>query len=278
MELVVNFEAPAKIDFVNFEMLKKEIVTKLDYYNNLVVSDDSIKEAKADKTKLNALVKAIEDKRKEYKRLCLAPYEDYERKCKELVSLIQQPISSIDSQIKSFDEIELKNKYAAIESIYNNAIGELRNVVSLESILPPKWKNKTCSLNEIKSAIEGEILNIKSGLMMLDDLKTNHLLQAKDTFLRTKNLAAAMSEAKRLDKMEEELNARNIRTAPIQSETPPKPNDNAPQQPVEADKAITPDYEEETVTIAFRVTTTTGKLKALSEFMKANGIRFGKVD
>ena len=278
MELVVNFEAPAKIDFVNFEMLKKEIVTKLDYYNNLVVSDDSIKEAKADKTKLNALVKAIEDKRKEYKRLCLAPYEDYERKCKELVSLIQQPISSIDSQIKSFDEIELKNKYAAIESIYNNAIGELRNVVSLESILPPKWKNKTCSLNEIKSAIEGEILNIKSGLMMLDDLKTNHLLQAKDTFLRTRNLAAAMTEAKRLDKMEEELNARNIRTAPIQSETPPKPNDNAPQQPVEADKAITPDYEEETVTIAFRVTTTTGKLKALSEFMKTNGIRFGKVD
>lgn len=278
MELVVNFEAPAKIDFVNFEMLKKEIVTKLDYYNNLVVSDDSIKEAKADKTKLNALVKAIEDKRKEYKKLCLAPYEDYEYKCKELVSLIQQPISSIDSQIKSFDEIELKNKYAAIESIYNNAIGELRNVVSLESILPPKWKNKTCSLNEIKSAIEGEILNIKSGLMMLDDLKTNHLLQAKDTFLRTRNLAAAMSEAKRLDKMEEELNARNIRTAPIQSETPLKSNENAPQQPVEADKAIIPDYEEETVTIAFRVTTTTGKLKALSEFMKANGIRFGKVD
>lgn len=278
MELVVNFEAPAKIDFVNFEMLKNEIVTKLDYYNNLVVSDDSIKEAKADKTKLNALVKAIEDKRKEYKKLCLAPYEDYERKCKELVSLIQQPISSIDSQIKSFDEIELQNKYAAIESIYNNAIGELRNVVSLESILPPKWKNKTCSLNEIKSAIEGEILNIKSGLMMLDDLKTNHLLQAKDTFLRTRNLAAAMSEAKRLDKMEEELNARNIRTAPIQSETPLKSNENAPQQPVEADKAIIPDYEEETVTIAFRVTTTTGKLKALSEFMKANGIRFGKVD
>lgn len=278
MELVVNFEAPAKIDFVNFEMLKKEMISKLDYYNNLVVSDDSLKEAKADKTKLNALVKAIEDKRKEYKRLCLEPYEDYERKCKELVSLIQQPINSIDSQIKSFDEIELKNKYAAIESIYNNAIGELRNVVSLESILPPKWKNKTCSLSEIKFAIESDILNINSGLMMLDDLNTNHLLQAKDTFLRTKNLAAAMSEAKRLDKIEEELNARNIRTAPIQSETPQKANENAPQQLVETANVISPDYEEETVTIAFRVTTTTGKLKALSEFMKANGIKFGKVD
>ena len=55
---------PQKIEF-NFEELKADLIPKLDYYKNLVVSEDGIKEAKADKANLNKLAKAIDDKRKE---------------------------------------------------------------------------------------------------------------------------------------------------------------------------------------------------------------------
>ena len=57
---------PQSIDF-NFEEIKSELEEKLIKYKNLVVTEDGIKAAKADKAKLNKLAAAIEDKRKEIK-------------------------------------------------------------------------------------------------------------------------------------------------------------------------------------------------------------------
>ena len=78
---------PEKIDF-NFEEMKAELSDKLAAYNALVVTEDSIKSAKADKANLNKLRTAVEDKRKEIKKLCLAPYECFEKQCKGASPLI----------------------------------------------------------------------------------------------------------------------------------------------------------------------------------------------
>ena len=64
---------PQIIDF-NFEDMKSELSIKLKQYNALVVTEDSIKSAKDDKAQLNKLRTAIENKRKEIKNQCLAPY------------------------------------------------------------------------------------------------------------------------------------------------------------------------------------------------------------
>ena len=49
---------PAEIGF-NFEELKAELAERLDHYNGLVVTEDGIKEAKADRAKLNKLRKSV---------------------------------------------------------------------------------------------------------------------------------------------------------------------------------------------------------------------------
>ena len=50
MELKFNEDVkiPQKIEF-NFEELKREVMTKSDHYKNMVYTDDTIKDAKADK-------------------------------------------------------------------------------------------------------------------------------------------------------------------------------------------------------------------------------------
>ena len=90
---------PKEIGF-NFEELKAELAEKLDYYNNLVVTEDTIKEGKAEKAKLNKLREAVESKRKEIKKECMAPYTDFEAKVKELVAMIDAPVAAIDGQLK----------------------------------------------------------------------------------------------------------------------------------------------------------------------------------
>ena len=63
----------------NYEELKAELSQKLEQYKGLVYTEDQIKEAKADRAKLNALATAIDGKRKELKKQCLQPYEQFKR-------------------------------------------------------------------------------------------------------------------------------------------------------------------------------------------------------
>lgn len=69
MELKINaMETTNAINF-NFEELKNEITTKSELYKNMVYTDDTIKTAKEDRASLNKFIKALEDKRKEVKKL-----------------------------------------------------------------------------------------------------------------------------------------------------------------------------------------------------------------
>ena len=63
---------PTTIDF-NFEALKLGLSQSLAKYDGLVVTEDDIKGAKDDRAKLNKLREALEAKRKEVKRECMAP-------------------------------------------------------------------------------------------------------------------------------------------------------------------------------------------------------------
>ena len=72
MQFVMNTDLstalPKVIDF-NYEELKAALDANLKRYNGIIVTEDGIKDAKEDKAKLNALKKAIEDKRKEVKKM-----------------------------------------------------------------------------------------------------------------------------------------------------------------------------------------------------------------
>ena len=105
---------PQAIEF-NYDELKKQLPERLAYYKNLVVTEDSIKSAKADKATLNKLRTAFEEARKEVKRDCLRPYEDFNSKESELVGMIDEAIQSIDGQVKNFDGQKKEAKKQQIE-------------------------------------------------------------------------------------------------------------------------------------------------------------------
>ena len=70
LELAVRADISTipEIEFSNFEELKEEIIERLEHYNNLVIQKDDIKQAKADKAKLNKLAEAVDGRRKEIKK------------------------------------------------------------------------------------------------------------------------------------------------------------------------------------------------------------------
>lgn len=63
----------------NFQELKAEISETVRDYEMAVYTDDTIKQARADRAKLRKFTEALEDKRKEIRKKYLEPYEQFDR-------------------------------------------------------------------------------------------------------------------------------------------------------------------------------------------------------
>ena len=87
----------------NFAMLRAELQSRLDTYAGIIYTDETIKDAKNDRTTLNKVKKVIEDARKAYKARCLAPYDALEPEIKELVDMVEKQRVLIDETVKDYE-------------------------------------------------------------------------------------------------------------------------------------------------------------------------------
>lgn len=262
----------------NFDELKTELSTRLEKYNNLTYTEETIKQAKDDRAGLNKFKEAIETRRKEIKNLCLKPYNDFEAKVKELTGLIDQPILAIDSQIKNFDNQRIEAKRVDITDFFNSAIGDLAEILPLEKIFNPKWLNATYKMTNIQKEIVETIGKVNGNLSVIGDLKLNPnlALQVKDKYLQTLDFGLAMAEKTRLENLQNAINKREeVQDEQIhQEEVKPVLID---EQTPEIEQNVTPLQTEKIYYKEFFVRGTKAQLIALGEYLKANNIEYGGI-
>lgn len=276
----------------NLKELKDELSPKLEKYNNLVVTADSIKEAKADKAALNKLKTAIEDQRKAIKKQYLEPYMILETQCKEVVALIDAPIQAIDKQIKVFDEMDENNKYSELESYFTSL--NAPEWIKLDEVINPKWRNKTAKLDTLKQEIKTAVETFRADFDRLGSIYgaepyflsiAEHYKKIKD-FSKTAVYAAELKTAHEREK-QEKLKAQMLAAAAetkaeitqsVQNASEPSQpvmNDSIPVQQPTAEKAATASATGEKMYKGkFEVEGTADQIKALGQFMKANNIKF----
>lgn len=179
----------------NHEEIKAEVAEKVEYYKTLVYTDDQVKDAKADRAKLNAFVKALEDKRKEVKKKCLEPYEKFEKEMKEIISIVNEPIALIDTQIKGYEDEKKKKKYNDILNAWKEI--DAPEGITLEKIYNPKWLNASVSLKKSVEEMTEKVEEIRNNLATLEKLPAFGF-ESKTVYLDTLDMNKALSEGQRL--------------------------------------------------------------------------------
>lgn len=197
MELIIS--SPTAEGFIktidwNHEEIKAEITEKVEIYKGLVYDEDQVKEAKADRAELNKFKKAIEDKRKEVKQQCLAPYENFEKQVKEIIAIIDEPVALIDSQVKAFEERQKQEKEAEIKEYFES---KDFHGFTYERLADPKWLNAGTSMKSIKEAIDKKAEEIAADFELLNALE-EYTFEAIETYKNCGDVRAALAEAKRL--------------------------------------------------------------------------------
>lgn len=265
MELIISekqFELPAEIS--NFEELRQALIPKLEFYRNLVVTEESIKSAKSDRADLNRLKKMIDDERKKIKNRYISPYQVIENECRQLITLIDEPIYTIDSQLKAFEEKALQAKRAVLEAHFNSE--NTLDFVKLDDVLNKKWKNKTEKTESLKTEISAKISALKTDFEDIESMYSASVMwtaifaKFKETIDKSATLAYAIELERsemRLKRSQSDSVSSNVIT-PTTSQT-----------------AVTDDSERsQTVSGSFKVTCTISQLVALRDFMKNKGIKF----
>lgn len=273
MELVIyqpQEGAPIQAIEFNHIQLKQELALALEKYQGLVYTDDTIKDAKSDRAKLNTFKSMLEDKRKEVKKQCMEPYEAFEKKIKEITAMIDAPVLAIDGQVKAYEDKQKSDKQETIAQIYGELIGELTSLLPLAKIMNPRWLNATFKLPAIREEMTAIIANVKTGLAAIEDIKSEFKMQIQERFLATLDLASALTENRRL----EEQKARLEEYAQAQQQTIVQ----TPTQPVQPiQEAQQPDpIQPELIVMDFRVWVTGEQLQALKAFLQANNIKYGR--
>lgn len=248
MELKIY--APQETEFIseiqwNHEEIKNEVAQKVKMYTNIVYTEDQIKEAKADRAKLNKFVKALEDKRKEIKKQCLAPYDDFEKKMKEIIAVVHEPIAIIDKQVKGYEDDKKVKKHEKIKEYWILHAKKIPDI-TLDMIYDQKWLNASVSMKSIQEEIDNRLEQIKNDMATLSSLP-EFGFEAKEVYKTTLDINQAINEAKRMsDIAKAKAEAEKAEKERLEAEAEKKKQEEAAkqelvqQEPTEEAEPITP--------------------------------------
>lgn len=176
----------------NHEEIKKEVAEKVEMYKNLVYTDDQVKDAKADRAKLNKFVQALEAKRKDVKKQCLAPYEDFEKKMKEIVQIVNDPIALIDGQVREYEQKKKDEKQDKILEMFTESA--FPEWVGFERIFEQRWLNASVSLKSIRESMEAKKEQIEKDLDTLRILP-EFAFEAEQVYMNTLDIQKSVNKA-----------------------------------------------------------------------------------
>ena len=261
LELIVSdFEIAKQITF-NYDELKANLITRLEKYKGVVYTEDTIKDAKADRALLNKLSKAINDEKKRVKEKLLEPYADFENKCKELMAIIEESSKEKDDQIKAFEQQAKDEKLQEVLQYWIENSAEYAEVVEIDKLVKPEWLNKSYSMTKVKQEIDHIISKMKMDLQTIKtSLKEDEKVKQAtavyfDNIGNPTNLSLALQQVNHIEEVAQKLEEKK---------------EEMPQVATTAEN-------EEVLQFDFRVWATKSQLLELREYLKKNNIKVGKV-
>lgn len=248
---------PAIIEWNNSELMSqvKEILPK---YENAVYIDGNIFQAKEDRAKLNAFIKALNNERLSIKKRYCAPLNRFTDEVNEVIAAVQSVADKIGDTITAYEATRKEEKKSNIIAYFNERIGDLLSVISYEKIEDIKWYNNSLKLKAIFVDIDAKISKIKEDLSVIESLGEDDVDALKLFYFRTLNLSDALQENKR-------LKAEKIKIAELNTKSS-----------IQLVEAIEPIKEEEFI-IRFEVIGTYTELENLKSFLRKNNIKYKAV-
>lgn len=244
----------------NHEEIKKEVAERVKHYSSLVYTEEQVKLAKADRAKLRKFVEAMEAKRKEIKKQCLAPYEAFEKQMKEIIAIVNEPIALIDGQCQEFEDKRKSEKKEAIMAYWFTALEEnkIPAGITFEHLFDEKWLNASVKMTAVCKEFNAKLEQIEKDLATLAEMP-EFGFEATEVYKTTIDLNKAIAEGKRLAEIQKRKAEAEAEAKKFVASLPKEPI-----EPVPTEKAW----------VKFQALLSVEDASELKEFFNSKGIEY----
>ena len=185
------------------EMVRNELETK---YKNIEVSEESLKEAKSARARLNKAKQSLKDAMRSAQLENDRPLVVPKAQAKELEYLLDEAIETLDSQIKRIEEDRKSAKLDECAKRYfeafKDATAEVKEIADRCAWIRKKeWVNVTYPLSNVEADCKKARKRIESALKLL---KGDFAPQMLEHFILNGSVTEAQEEGQRLADIKEQ--------------------------------------------------------------------------
>ena len=253
-------ELPAMLAF-NYDELKAGLQNYLSRFDGLVVTEDMIKSAEADRAAINKTRDAIKRARIDIKKRA---FDAFEQKAKELETMCDKASEGIAAQLRQFEQKRQEEKQKAVVEI----VAEVINRTCADDVQMAQsdywrtfcnsnwnrskgaWKNSGTSLDSIQKELEAEVARVQKDAATLQSFVESEPIDirtvAHDKFYAAFNLAETLDylkgykeEQKRIAAAKAAEDARKAELAKQEAERTPEPTPTPTETPQTHENAPT---------------------------------------
>ena len=253
-------ELPAMLAF-NYDELKEGLHNYLYRFEGLVVTEDMIKSAEADRAAINKTRDAIKRARIDIKKRA---FDAFEQKAKELETMCDKASEGIAAQLRKFEQKRQEEKQKAVCEI----IAEVINRTCADDVPRAQsdywrifcnsswnrskgaWKNSGTSLDSIQKELEDEVARVQKDEATLQSFVESEQIDirtvAHDKFYAAFNLAETLDylkgykeEQKRIAAAKAAEDNRKAELAKQEAERTPEPTPTTTDAPQTHENAPT---------------------------------------
>lgn len=264
-----------------FDDISKELDTKLERVNGLLVTEDDYKDAKKIRAELNKESKSYADEFKDIKQAVLKPWNEIESEYKEKIAGKYQSIDlTLKSKINDIEDGLKAEKKTQLEEYFN----ELKTALNIDFVDLSQSKvkvNLSTSLTglkkDVKNWLEGidrDIKAIGDNAELLAEYQRNgyQLSLGIQTIAERKQAIRAAEEARARRAREAEEEAKRIKEAEEAAKAYEAENVAIVTQPVTEESLETENNKQ--FCVGFKVYGNLEQLKALKAYLIDNNLKF----
>lgn len=260
----------------NFEEVEAWLKEMVSPYASMVVTEETIAGAKADRAKLRKVKASIDEYRKSIERDYKKPVEDFKKRVKPLLEICDSGIDNLDIQVKEFENAQKREKTNALRDYFDSNAGEAAEFIGFDYIFNPKWENNGFPFEDAQAEIDEAISRTTDSVMAIRSVGNEFVPSLLQEYSRCHDLAAVLRMNQQLidrKAAEEKRKAQEERIRSAERASILRFADEPPQTIAFA-QIVT---ENEEFVVDFRVYATRDQLSNLKAFLNANGIRYGRV-
>lgn len=200
---ILTQQQPGVAVLENFDELKAYLEQNLQRYTNIAYSEESLRDAKGDKAKLSKLKRALEERRKEIKKVYMAPYLEIESQIRELTAMIDVPLGQIESFIKQTEQDEKARQRLTIRGFFDEVsapVGEMADALfNSPAFFESKWENKSTSVKVWQDAIREKVAKAAQGIRTIQAAGGAHTAPLLARFMETLDMEDTLAYRQTLE-------------------------------------------------------------------------------